>query len=477
MKPEDVIPNVLAERYATGEMRGIWSARGRIVLERDFWIAVMKAQRAAGLDLPAEAIAAYEAVRDRVDLDSIKRREIKTRHDVKARIEEFSDLAGFQHAHKGLTSRDLTECVEQLQIYRSLLLLRDKSVAALATLASRAAEWRDLVLTARTHFVPAQPTTFGKRLAMFGEEFEMALGEVQHLIESYPARGLKGAVGTQLDAMTLLNGRAEALTVLETAVADHLGIPGQLHAVGQIYPRSLDFEVVATLNRLAAGPSSFATTWRLMAGLELAGEGFAEGQVGSSAMPHKTNARSCERLTGFKTILDGYLTMAAGLSGRQWNEGDVSCSVVRRVFLPDAFFTADGMLETFLTVLREMTVYPAMAARENERYLPFLATTTLLMEAVKAGAGRESAHLAIKEQALQVAQDLRAGRTDRNDLGPRLAADPRLGLSAQRIAEIIGQSAQLVGQAPQQVDHFIQRAGQWANRFPAAANYRPQPIL
>ena len=175
-----------------------------------------------------------------------------------------------------------------------------------------------------------------------------------------------------------------------------------LDSVGQIYPRSLDHDVLSALVQVAAGPSSLATTIRLMAGNELVTEGFKEGQVGSSAMPHKMNSRSCERVNGLTVILRGYASMGAELAGAQWNEGDVFCSVVRRVALPDAFFAIDGLFETFLTVLDEFGAFPAVIEAELRRYLPFLATTKILMAAVRAGVGRETAH--------EVDQDPRGGR-------------------------------------------------------------------
>ncbi|HAV12845.1 MAG TPA: adenylosuccinate lyase, partial [Opitutae bacterium] len=369
------IPNVLAARYASQQMRQVWSAEGRIALERDYWIAVLRAQKDLGLDVPQEAIDAYEKVKGEIHLDSINEREAITRHDVKARIEEFCDLAGHEHIHKGLTSRDLTENVEQLQIIQALEIVRTKAIAALLKLAERAEQWKSLVITARTHNVPAQPTTFGKRLAMFGEDLLIAVRELDRIIDNYPVRGLKGPVGTQMDLLTLFSGDERKVAELEDRILDHLGVGASLATVGQVYPRGLDFEVVSVFVRLASGPSSFAKTLRIMAGHELASEGFAKGQVGSSAMPHKMNSRSCERLNGFAAILKGHLTMAGELSGDQWNEGDVSCSVVRRVFLPDSFFAIDGLIDTFLTILNQMEVYPAVIDQENQRYGPFLATT------------------------------------------------------------------------------------------------------
>jgi adenylosuccinate lyase len=469
--------NVLAERYASPAMSHLWSGEGKVLLERQYWVAVLKAQSDLGLGVPDGVIAAYERVIDQVNLDSIMQRERVTRHDVKARIEEFCDLAGHEHIHKGMTSRDLTENVEQLQVFRALTLIRDRSVAALARFAKLAQRYRDIPLTARTHNVAAQVTTMGKRLAMFGEEMLHAHQAVEHLLSSYPARGLKGAVGTRLDQITLFNGDSSQARALEERVLHHLGLPLAFNAVGQVYPRSLDYRVVAALVDLASGASSFARTLRLMAGHELASEGFAKGQVGSSAMPHKMNSRSCERINGLHVILKGYLAMAAGLAGDQWNEGDVSCSVVRRVMLPDAFLAMDGLLETLITVLDQMEVFEAVVESELQRYLPFLLTTTVLMAAVKAGAGREAAHEAIKEHAVSAIRDLRTGAISSNDLMARLAADKRLHLDQAALEAILTQGKNNTGDAPDQVDLFARHVGEIAGAHPEAASYTPGSIL
>jgi adenylosuccinate lyase len=470
------IPNVLAARYASDAMVALWSPEGKVVLERRLWIGVLRAQAELGVEVPEGAIDAYEAVVEQVDLASIAGRERTTRHDVKARIEEFCALAGHEAIHLGMTSRDLTENVEQLQVRRALELVRDRCVAALAQLAERAVEHATVVMAARTHNVPAQATTLGKRFASAGEELLHATRRIEDLLARYPLRGLKGPVGTQQDLVDLL-GSADAVATLEDRVAEQLGFTARLGSVGQVYPRSLDLDVIASLVQAAAGPASLATTIRLMAGQELATEGFRSGQVGSSAMPHKMNSRSCERVTGLKTILDGHLTMVAGLAGDQWNEGDVSCSVVRRVALPDAFLAIDGLFETFLTVLVEFGAYPAVIDRELERYLPFLATTKVLVAAVRAGVGRELAHEVIREHAVAVALAMReAGQVD-NDLVDRLAADDRLPLDRDALEALLADPLAFVGTAPQQVAAFAAEATALTERHPDAAHYRPGAIL
>jgi adenylosuccinate lyase len=471
------IPDVLATRYASAELVELWSPRAKVVLERQLWIAVLKAQAALGVDVPEGAVDDYQRVTNDVDLDSITAREKVTRHDVKARIEEFNALAGHEHIHKGMTSRDLTENVEQLQVRSSLLLVRDRMVAALARLARLAAEHSELVMVGRSHNVAAQATTLGKRFASAGEELLIALERVEFLLGRYPLRGIKGPMGTSQDMLDLLDGDTVKLALLEAAIADHLGFERVLASVGQVYPRSLDYEVLTSLVQAAAAPSSLATTIRLMAGNELVTEGFKVGQVGSSAMPHKMNTRSCERVNGLAVVLRGFAAMTGELAGDQWNEGDVSCSVVRRVALPGAFFAADGLYQTFLTVLDEFGAYPAVVQRELDRYLPFLATTKVLMAAVRRGVGRETAHEVIREHAVAVALAMREKGADRNDLFDRLAGDERLKLTGADLAALLAAPLSFTGAATAQVADFCDAVALLTARYPDAAFYTPGEIL
>ena len=343
----------------------------------------------------------------------------------------------------------------------------------LARLARRAAEHAELTMAGRSHNVAAQATTLGKRFASAADELLVAFARLEELRARYPLRGIKGPMGTAQDMLDLL-GTPERLAELESRVAAHLGFEATLTSVGQVYPRSLDFDVLSALVQLAAAPSSLATTIRLMAGIELATEGFQPGQVGSSAMPHKMNSRSTERINGMMVLLRGYAGMAGELAGAQWNEGDVADSVVRRVALPDAFFALDGLIETTLTVLDEFGAYPAVIARELDRYLPFLATTSVLMAAVRAGVGRETAHEVIKEHAVGVALEMREkGRSD-NDLMARLAADERLGGSFDGL---LTDPLAFTGAAAAQVAAVVARVDGIVAAHPEAAAYTPGAIL
>lgn len=449
-------------------MRAIFAPEEKIIAERRLWIAVARAQSELGHPISAAVIADYEKVIAKVDLASIDAREKVTRHDVKARIEEFNALAGHEVIHAGMTSRDLTENIEALQIREGLDLVHQKVVATLAALGAKAALYADQPIAGRSHNIPAQITTIGKRFASAAEELLFAYQRLAALQERYPMRGIKGPVGTAQDSIDLL-GSSMAHHDLEQKIATELGFAQILDSTGQIYPRSLDYDVLTTLVQLAAAPSSLATSIRLMAGAELVTEGFKEDQVGSSAMPHKMNTRSCERINGLAVILRGYSSMVSELAGDQWNEGDVSCSVVRRVAIADAFYAMDGLLETTLTVLNEFGVFPAVIAAEIERYLPFLATTKILMASIKSGVGREVAHEIIKEHAVNAALAMRRGQP--NTLLEELAADARIPLDKSALEQLISTPLEFTGDARQQIARVIARIEKITSAHPAAAAY------
>lgn len=464
------ISSTLAARYASSAMRSIWSPKDKIIAERKLWIAVMRAQQDLGLSISEKAIADYEKVITNVDLNSIDQREKITRHDVKAQIEEFNALAGHELIHSGMTSRDLTESVEAMQIRNSLLLVRDKAVAVLAKFGERSLQYIDQPIAGRSHNVPAQITTVGKRFATFAEELIFALERMENLITRYPLRGIKGPVGTSQDALDLFDGDLEKLAHLDNKIAAHLGFAQTLDSTGQIYPRSFDFDVLSALLQIAAAPGNLATTLRLMAGAELATEGFAKGQVGSSAMPHKMNARSCERINGFVILLRGYAFMTSELAGNQWNEGDVSCSVVRRVALPDAFFAIDGLLETTLTVLTDMGIFENVIEAELQRNLPFLATTKILMAAIKKGVGREVAHEAIKTHSLAASKNVYEGKG--NDMLERIANDSIIPLDLVELKSLLSTPMAFTGAAREQTANVISRIKEISSKYPDAAKYQ-----
>ncbi|MYI19726.1 MAG: adenylosuccinate lyase, partial [Acidimicrobiia bacterium] len=312
------------------------------------------------------------------------------------------------------------------------------------------------------------------RFAAAGEELIEAIRRLEPLVEDYPLRGLKGPVGTQADLLGLFDGEPSKVEALEAAVAARLGFARTLGAVGQVYPRSLDFDVVSSLFRIGNGPANLAMTIRLMAGQELITEGFGAGQVGSSAMPHKTNARSCERINGLATVLRGHVTMVADLAGVQWNEGDVSCSVVRRIVLPDAFFAIDGLLETFLTVMQELEPFPAVAAEELRSRAPLLASAALLVAAVDAGAERSRAHTVLQRHSAAAVAAQRTGQP--YDLVAELGEDDDFPLSKGEVEAVLNEAIE-PGRAEAQVADFVKAAADLLDRYPLAGEVVPEPLL
>jgi adenylosuccinate lyase len=440
-----ITPNVLATRYATKEMVAIFDPVNKIINERKFWITILKLQQKAGLPITDSDIKAYEKVIEKVDLDSIDKREMKTRHDVKARIEEFNALAGVEKIHIGLTSRDLTENIELIQIKAALELIEYRTLQTLFLLTEKITKYEKTYMVGRSHNVAAQVTTLGKRFASCAEELLFAHTALKELIARLPLRGIKGPVGTSQDA---LDAMGEDLAQLERSIAEEFGFENTWVSVGQIYPRSVDFEVVSKLLQIASAPSSMATTIRLMAGSGLVSEGFKAGQVGSSAMPHKMNSRSSERINGMMVLLRGYNTMAADLAGDQWNEGDVSCSVVRRVVIPDSFYVLDGLLNTFMTILNEFGVFEESIKSELNEQLPLLATTKILMECVKAGMGREVAHQMIKKQSTS---------TTAGNFFEALAKEKEFPLSLDQLKYLIADPSDFAGKASEQSESVRQR--------------------
>jgi adenylosuccinate lyase len=437
-------PNVLATRYATKEMVAIFDPVNKIINERKFWVTILKLQQKAGLPITDSDIKAYEQVVEKVDLSSIDKREMKTRHDVKARIEEFNALAGVDKIHIGLTSRDLTENIELIQIKAALELIEYRTLQTLFLLNEKIAKYEKTYMVGRSHNVAAQVTTLGKRFATCAEELLFAHTALTELITRLPLRGIKGPVGTSQDALDAMGNN---FAKLEKSIAEEFGFKNTWISVGQIYPRSVDFEVVSRLLQIASAPSSMATTIRLMSGSGLVSEGFKSGQVGSSAMPHKMNSRSSERINGMMVLLRGYTTMAADLAGDQWNEGDVSCSVVRRVVIPDAFYVLDGLLHTFMTILNEFGAFEEKIKTELDEQLPLLSTTKILMECVKAGMGREVAHQLIKKHSTS---------TTAGDFFESLAKEKEFPLSLDQLKNLIADPSLFAGKALEQSQSVTQ---------------------
>lgn len=470
--------NILSHRYVSKEINEIFSQKGTILAYRNLWVIVMKAQKELGVNIPLDEISKFEKVIENINLEEISRIEKKTKHDIKANIESFVKTANAsEYIHKAMTSRDLTDNVEQMQILKASKIILGKMVSVLRHMLDKSKEYEHILLTARTHHQPAQVTVLGRRFSMWAEELSYHIKDFENFIENLPLRGIKGPVGTQLDMSKLL-GSHQNVIKFEGVIAKELGFNKVLNSTGQIYPRSFDLSLISKLVGLSSACENFANSMRLMAGYDLLTEGFKEGQVGSSAMPHKMNTRSSERINGFGAVLKGHLTTASNLSGNQWEEGDVSCSVARRVIISDAFYTIDGICETTLTILNEMGVYETVLQKEVEKYLPFLATTQILTLAIEKGMGREEAHSIIKKYAINEALEMREG--NKPELASKLGNDLRLndiGIFEKDISSILENTNSFIGKAKDQIDTVSQNCQKILKRYSKQAQYEPEEIL
>jgi adenylosuccinate lyase len=462
---------VLADRYASKEMREIWSREFKIKAERQLWITVMETQRSLGFDVSTKVIEDYNEKIEDINLASIDDREKVTKHDVKARIDEFNALAGHQKIHIGMTSRDLTENIELFQLSASLELAQLKAAALLKHLAEFAREYLEVPMVARTHNVPAQLTTLGRRAATWMEELIYSFSHVEDILRRLPLRGIKGPIGTSQDLLDLFGDSSQ---IVENSVATELGFNQLLIAPSQIYPRSIDYEIVTALVQLAGSPSNIATNIRIMSGFGLVSEGFAKHQVGSSAMPHKINARLSERVNGLIAVLKGNAVMVQELVGNQWNEGDVSCSVVRRVALPDSFYAIDAILDTSIRIVSDLVVHREEVQFEVDNHLPFLTSTKLLSSLLKMGMGREDAYATIKKLVNTARANLRTSGV--NNFFDLVHADSSLELE-DGVLDSLLDTQKLIGRAKEQTMEIILKAMNIANSHPKSLRYSPVNLI
>jgi adenylosuccinate lyase len=344
-----------------------------------------------------------------------------------------------------------------------------KACAFLFKLGEKIRIFKGLPIVARTHNVPAQVTTLGKRFATWAEELMFATKHVQELRNRLPLRGIKGAVGTQQDLMSVL----DSLSVnLDDQIAQLFEFKHIAASSSQIYPRSFDYEIITSLVQLSAAATNVATNVRLMSGFGLVNEGLTENQVGSSAMPHKNNARLSERVTGLGVVLKGYAMMLSDISGNQWNEGDVSCSVVRRVALPEAFFAIDAILDTSINIISNLVINERAIESELTENLPFLLSSKILMKAVQGGLGRETAHKLIRKHALEALDNFY--QSGENNFLELITKDQHLGIPSEFLKALADTPLQHTGRSQSQCDLVLDQIARCCNDRSDIVSYSPE---
>jgi len=462
MDSQDRYVSPLASRNASPAMQAIWSPRFKFTTWRRLWLALAQVQQQLGLNISDEQLAQMRENLENIDFDAAAAYEQKLRHDVMAHVHAFGDVAPAARPiiHLGATSQFVGCNGELIQIRDSLQLIAGKLAAAIDRLAHFAARYRDLPTLGFTHYQPAQPTTVGKRAALWCHDLVLALEEVEYRLQNLRFRGVKGTTGTQASFLALFQGigcsRAEAakrIEQLDQLVTEKMGWPTdrRFTVTGQTYPRVVDGMVIASLAAVAAAAQKFATDIRLLANRKEIEEPFEKDQIGSSAMAYKRNPMRCERICGLSRFVIGMTQTPFVTAAEQWFERTLDDSSCRRLTLPEPFLALDGVLDLLINVSEGMVVYEKTVAKNLSSELPFMASENLLMAAVQRGADRQEAHEVIRRHSQEAAQRVKAeGGT--NDLLQRLKDEP---MFAEMDLDAVLEPSQFVGLAPEQIDHFI----------------------
>jgi adenylosuccinate lyase len=453
--PDTSYRNPLVERYASREMSAIFSPARKFGTWRRLWLALAESEQELGLEIPDAALAAMRAQLDNIDLGRAAELEKRLRHDVMAHVHHFGEVAPDAKAyiHLGATSAYVTDNTELLQHRDALLLVRRRLLSSIAALSSFAREYRSLPTLGYTHFQPAQPTTVGKRATLWIQDLLLDLEEIDYRIANIRFRGVRGTTGTEASFVELFNGDGARVDELNRRVAAKMGI-GRLYAVtGQTYPRKTDYAYLAALAGLAASASKFAHDIRLLQHLKEVEEPFEDEQIGSSAMAYKRNPMRTERITALARHVIALTINPAFTAATQWLERTLDDSANRRIVIPEAYLGADAILLLLHNVSAGLVVRPAVIRRHLDDELPFMATETILMHAVRRGGDRQDLHERIRRHSMAAAEGVK-DRGERNDLVDRIAGDPAFGMSRTEIEGTLD-PARFTGRAAEQVDNFL----------------------
>jgi adenylosuccinate lyase len=445
----------LSERYASRAMLELWSPRTRYSLWRTLWLRLAEAEQALGVAIPEEALVQMRAHIDDIDFERVAEYERRLRHDVMAHIHAFADVApaARPYIHLGATSAFITDNADLILARRGLELLRDKLLDVLRSLATFARRWRAEPTLGYTHLQPAQLTTVGKRATLWMQDLVLDLADLDHRIATLPLRGVKGTTGTQASFLELFGWDHSKVRRLEAMVCESLGFRAAIPVSGQTYTRKLDAHVLSLLAGIAASASKFSADIRLLQAFGEIEEPFEDEQVGSSAMAYKRNPMRSERIAGIARFVLSLEPNANHTHAVQFFERTLDDSANRRLSIPESFLGTDAILVLFGNVAAGLEVHPARIRSRVEAELPFMATESLIVRAVRRGGDRQAVHEVIRRHGLAAASALKDGAT-RNDLLDRLAEDPAFGVPINELREASSPAA-FIGRAPEQVDDFL----------------------
>ncbi len=443
----------LVTRYASAEMCELFGERNRILTWRRIWLALVEAQRRAGLNISAKQIAELKRTLDQIDFEKAANHEQRLRHDVMAHLHAWGDVAPGARGilHLGATSADIVDNADLIILRDALRLIAVWLANAVDTLADFAKEHRDVPTLGFTHFQPAQVTTVGKRASLWCYDFVRDLEEVEHRLAGLRFRGIKGATGTQASFLSLVGNDPAKVMALEMEIAKQFGFDAVEPVTAQTYSRKVDAQVLAVLGYVAAGVHKIANDVRLLAHLKEIEEPFTESQVGSSAMPYKRNPMLCERATGLARFVISLVQSSLQTAAEQWLERTLDDSANKRLCVPEAFLATDAMLRIVICVARGLVVYPKVIESRLRAELPFMATEEILLAAASAGGDRQELHERIRRHAQAAAARVKQEGLE-NDLLDRLKKDA--AFASVKLDDVTDPQS-FVGLASRQVDDFL----------------------
>jgi adenylosuccinate lyase len=455
MTTADLEANPLAGRYASEEMSTLFSPQRKFETWRLLWLWLAEEERRLGLPISEEAIAQMRAHLADIDFDAAAREEERTRHDVMAHVRVFGEAAPAARGiiHWGATSAYVSDNADLIQIQQAFGLVERRLVSVLRRLREFAFEHRALPTLAYTHYQPAQPTTVGKRAAMWAFELLTDLEEVRRRRGDLRFLGAKGATGTQASFLRLFDGDSAKVEELDRALARRAGFARRQTVSGQTYSRKQDDRVVHALSGLAQSAHKIGTDLRLLQHDGEIEEPFETGQVGSSSMPHKRNPMRAERICGLARHVIALSFDTAMTAATQWLERSLDDSANRRISIPDAFLACDAILVLLDNVFAGIVVHADVARRRLDAEVPFLATENILMEAVRRGGDRQELHEKLRVHA-RASAERRSDEAGPADLLDRVALDPAFRLTPEELAAAV-RPERLVGRAAEQVETFL----------------------
>jgi len=436
-------------------MQYIFSPDMKFRTWRKLWVALAETERELGLNITKEQIEELRAFQEDINYDVAKEREALVRHDVMAHVYAYGEQCPKAKGiiHLGATSCYVGDNTDLIVMTEALRLVKKKLVNVMAELSKFAMEYCGLPTLAFTHFQPAQPTTVGKRAALWLMELKLDYDDLNYLIDSMQLLGSKGTTGTQASFLELFDGDHDRIKKLDQRIAEKMGFTGCYPVSGQTYSRKIDLRVLNVLSGIAASAHKFSNDIRLLQHLKEIEEPFEKNQIGSSAMAYKRNPMRSERIASLANYVMIDALNPAITTSTQWFERTLDDSANKRISIPEAFLAVDGILDLYMNVVDGLVVYPKVIERRLMQELPFMATENIMMDAVKAGGDRQELHEKIRTLSMEAGRNVKE-RGLENNLLELIAADPAFNMTLDELKKSM-EPSRYTGRAKEQTEEFL----------------------